>query len=103
MENMERGSLASFGSGGTTDSEHSRPPVQENAKEQRVSKAVHGRPPPARNPPTAPKEVRAKEADKVVVVAEEEEEEKEEEKLPPAMNALDPAKRLDRLVSFLKL
>ena len=34
---------------------------------------------------------------------EEEEEEKEEEKLPPAMNAMDPAKRLDRLVSFLKL
>ena len=100
MEHLERGSLASFGSGGTTDSE-ARPPLAH--QEARVSK-VRGPPGPPSNPPNRPKEKEAKkEVVVVVVVAEEEEEEKEEERLPPAMNALDPSKRLDRLVSFLKL
>ena len=132
MENIERGSLASFGrwagdwyptmlmlssltSGGTTDSE-SRPqlPSSQNVAgqhgqptEKLVSKIPACRPPPRAPPPTASKEKEAKKEEVVVgskeVVVEEEEEEKEEEKLPPAMNAMDPAKRLDRLVSFLKL
>ena len=106
MENMERGSLASFGSGGTTDSEgrNASKEAQEaqGAPAARVSKP-HVRPPPSRQPPPLPL-TKEKEKEKVkeeVVVVEEEEE--EEEVVVPAMNALDPTKRLDRLVSFLKL
>ena len=108
--------LSSLTSGGTTDSE-SRPqlPSSQNVAggqhgqptEKLVSKIPACRPPPRAPPPTASKEKEAKKEEVVVgskeVVVEEEEEEKEEEKLPPAMNAMDPAKRLDRLVSFLKL
>ena len=101
-------------SGGTTDSDHSRaqlPPAvanQPSSEKQLVSKLAACRPPPRAPAPTASKEkvVKKEEAvvgNKEVVVEEEEEEEKEEEKLPPAMNAMDPGKRLDRLVSFLKL
>merc|ERR1711936_395537 len=101
MENIERGSLASFGSGGTTDSDHSRaqlPPAvanQPSSEKQLVSKLAACRPPPRAPAPTASKEkvVKKEEAvvgNKEVVVEEEEEEEKEEEKLPPAMNAMDP-------------
>ena len=100
-------------SGGTTDSDHSRaqlPPAvanQPSSEKQLVSKLAACRPPPRAPAPTASKEKVAKKEEAVVgskeVMVEEEEEEKEEEKLPPAMNAMDPAKRLDRLVSFLKL
>ena len=105
-------------SGGTTDSD-SRPQLQSGQNvagvagglqptEKLVSKLPACRHPPPRAPaPTASKEKVVKKEEVVVgskeVVVEEEEEEKEEEKLPPAMNAMDPAKRLDRLVSFLKL
>jgi len=116
MENIERGSLASFGSGGTTDSD-SRPQFTSGhnvagiagqpASEKLVSKMPACRLPPRAPAPTASKEKVVKKEEAVVgskeVMVEEEEEEKEEEKLPPAMNAMDPAKRLDRLVSFLKL
>ena len=105
--------LSSLTSGGTTDSE-SRPQLSSSQNvahgqptEKLVSKMPACRPPPRAPPPTASKEKEAKKEVVVVgskeVVVEEEEEEKEEEKLPPAMNAMDPAKRLDRLVSFLKL
>ena len=109
------GNQCSFSrSGGTTDSDHSRaqlPPAvanQPSSEKQLVSKMAACRPPPRAPAPTASKEkvVKKEEAvvgNKEVVVEEEEEEEKEEEKLPPAMNAMDPGKRLDRLVSFLKL
>ena len=77
------------------------------ANEKLVSKMPACRPPPRAPAPTASKEKVVKKEEAVVgskeVAVEEEEEEKEEEKLPPAMNAMDPAKRLDRLVSFLKL
>ena len=103
-------------SGGTTDSD-SRPQLQGSGQnvagvptERLVSKMPACRPPPRAPAPTtsASKEKVVKKEEAVVgsnkeVVVEEEEEEKEEEKLPPAMNAMDPAKRLDRLVSFLKL
>ena len=106
-----------FNSGGTTDSD-SRPQLTSGqnvagiagqpATEKLVSKMPACRLPPRAPAPTASKEkvVKKEEAvvgNKEVVVEEEEEEEKEEEKLPPAMNAMDPGKRLDRLVSFLKL
>merc|ERR1712192_233636 len=115
MENIERGSLASFGSGGTTDSDSHRPQLQAgsagqsvagNPTENRlVSKMPACRPPPRAPAPSATsasnKEKVVKKEEAVVVgynkkdvVVEEEEEEKEEEKLPPAMNAMDPAKRL---------
>ena len=104
-------------SGGTTDSD-SRPQLQGSGQnvagvptERLVSKMPACRPPPRAPAPTTTasnKEKVVKKEEAVVgsnkeVVVEEEEEEKEEEKLPPAMNAMDPAKRLDRLVSFLKL
>ena len=105
-----------FNSGGTTDSD-SRPQLTSGqnvagvagqpAAEKLVSKMPACRPPPRAPAPTASKEKVVKKEEAVVgskeVMVEEEEEEKEEEKLPPAMNAMDPAKRLDRLVSFLKL
>jgi hypothetical protein len=97
MENLERGSLASFGSGGTTDSEpavQGRPGGLEAARVSRTTKQ-----PPARGQPVV-KEVVV--ANKEVVV-EEVAVEDEKEEMVPAMTALDPAKRLDRLVSFLKL
>merc|ERR1719273_2925423 len=92
MENIERGSLASFGSGGTTDSE-SRPQLSSSQNvahgqptEKLVSKMPACRPPPRAPPPTASKEKEAKKEEVVVgskeVVVVEEEEEKEEEKLP---------------------
>jgi len=103
-------------SGGTTDSD-SRPQFTSGhnvagiagqpASEKLVSKMPACRLPPRAPAPTASKEKVVKKEEAVVgskeVMVEEEEEEKEEEKLPPAMNAMDPAKRLDRLVSFLKL
>ena len=100
-------------SGGTTDSD-SRPQLQGSGQnvagvptERLVSKMPACRLPPRAPAPTASKEKVVKKEEAVVgskeVMVEEEEEEKEEEKLPPAMNAMDPAKRLDRLVSFLKL
>ena len=100
MENMERGSLASFGSGGTTDSEGRNASKEaQEAPAARVSKA-HVRPPPSRQPPPLPLTKEKEKVKEEVVVVEEEE---EEEVVLPAMNALDPTKRLDRLVSFLKL
>merc|ERR1712192_148444 len=106
MENIERGSLASFGSGGTTDSDSHRPQLQAGSAGQNVAgnpteNRLVSKMPACRPPPRAPasaKEKVVRKEEMVVgynkeVVVEEEEEEKEEERLPPAMNAMDPAKR----------